>query len=58
MQWMGEPVCVTANSADDGRGFGLVVLLGCDLEDADQISEIFPPLVRGLPISEHPSCRT
>lgn len=57
MQWMGEPIYVPANSADDGGGFGLVVLLGCGLEDADQISQIFPPLVRdcqflNIPLAE------
>lgn len=37
---MGEPVCIQTICADDGRGLGLVVLLRCSLEDADQISQM------------------
>lgn len=39
-QWRGEPVYIQTNSADEGGGLGLVVLSGCGLEDADQISPV------------------
>lgn len=37
---MGEPIYVQTNRADDGVGLGLVALLGCGLENADQIPHI------------------
>jgi len=41
-QWVGEPICIHTRCADDGGGLGPVVLLGCGLEDAGQISHTPP----------------
>lgn len=35
-----EPPCVQISCAGDAGGFGLAMLVGCGLEDADQISQI------------------
>lgn len=36
----GEPSCVHISCAGDAGGVGLATLLGCGLEDADQLSQI------------------
>lgn len=36
----GEPSCVHISCAGDAGGFGLAMLSGCGLEDADQIPQI------------------
>lgn len=36
----GKFSCVQIRCAGDAGGFGLAMLLGCDLEDADQMSQI------------------
>lgn len=57
-QWRGEPVYIQTNSADEGGGLGLVVLSGCGLEGAVRYHPYFPSVVRELPMSVRPPCRT